>query len=302
MMGKTKAKRKTGLGRGLEGLLGVENTASKPDKIELKSPQKESNPEGTIYKVAIENLEPNKEQPRSVFNKEALNDLAKSIKEQGIMQPIVAQKTKADHYEIIAGERRWRAAQLCGLKEVPVILKEVSAQNKLELAIIENIQRDDLNPIEEGEAYQLLANKYSLTQKEIAQKVGKDRATVANLMRVTALAPKVKDQVSQGKITLGHAKVLLGVEDKQMQISLAEKAERLHLSVRATESMVKNALNPDKEKNTSKYNDEYKSVEDQLKRRFGTKVKVSEKNGRGKLELAFHSLEQFNELIEKMMG
>jgi len=308
-MDKSKNKKK-GLGRGLGSLLKLDDeqvevqkpAPKSPDKIDLKSPKSDIDPAMMIHKVSVENLYPNEEQPRKVFNEEALVELANSIKEQGIMQPIVAVKKTANKYEIIAGERRWRAAQRCGLTEVPVILKEVSDQNKLELSIIENIQRDDLNPIEEGEAYLLLAQKYKLTQKDIAQKVGKDRATVANLIRITALASKIKDKVVQGKISLGHAKVLLSVEDKSLQVKLAEKVERLNLSVRATESMVKNALNPEKPEKAQKHAAVYKDIEDQLKRQFGTKVKIDEKSGKGKIELSFHTLGQFNGLIDKLLN
>lgn len=305
-----KNSKKKRLGRGLGSLLKVSDEEileekapkKKLSKIELKSPKEIVDPTKIIHMVPIENIAPNEEQPRKVFKEAALEELTNSVREQGIMQPIVAIQKNEKQYEIIAGERRWRAAQRCGLKEVPVIVKNISDQNKLELAIIENIQRDDLNPIEEGEAYLILAKKYSLTQKEIAQKVGKDRATVANLIRVTGLAEKVKEKVTSSKISLGHAKVLLSVEDKGLQIKLAEKIERLNLSVRASESLVKNALNPELEKKELKYINEFKEVEEQLKRAFGTKFKINEKNGKGKIELNFHNMEQFNGLIEKLLG
>lgn len=298
-----KASKKKGLGRGLESLLKVEKEDKKsPDKIDLKSPKATSyGDEQIIHEVDIEKIYPNKEQPRKVFNQTALEELTLSVKEQGIMQPIVALKKEKGEFEIIAGERRWRAAQKAGLKKVPVIIKKVSEQNKLELAIIENIQRDDLNPIEEGEAYQLLAEKYKLTQKEIAEKVGKERATVANLMRVTGLSKKVKQMVAESKLSLGHAKVLLAIESDSMQLNLAEKISRLNLSVRAAESMIKNALSPVQNSTPSTHTREYKNIEDQLKKTFGTKAKINENNGKGSIELKFHSLDQFNELVEKLM-
>ncbi len=302
-----KTSKKKRLGRGLGMLLKVseeEVRSQKPEalsKVELKSPKEVIDPKRMIHMVPIENIKANSEQPRKVFNETALEDLTSSIREQGIMQPIVASQINENEFEIIAGERRWRAAQRCGLKEVPVIIKEVNAQNKLELAIIENIQRDDLNPIEEGEAYLLLAQKYKLTQKDIARKVGKDRATVANLIRITGLAQKVKDKVTVSKISLGHAKVLLAVEDKKLQIKLAESVERLNLSVRATESLVKNALNPEPKKKGLDYINEFKDIEDQLRKAFGTKFKINEKSGKGKIELSFHNMEQFNDLIEKLL-
>ena len=306
MINKDKSKKKR-LGRGLDSLLKVSTQSEemespkKPSKIELKSPTPNVESDQMIHSVSVENLFPNEEQPRQTFNEDALIELTNSIKAQGIMQPIVATQKSNNKFEIIAGERRWRAAQRAGLKEVPVILKKVSAQNKLELSIIENIQRDDLNPIEEGEAYLLLAQKYKLTQKDIAEKVGKDRATVANLIRITALAPKIKDKVVAGKISLGHAKVLLSVEDQKLQVNLAEKVERLNLSVRATESLVKNALNPQPVEKVSQHASAYKEMEEQLKRQFGTKIKITEKSGKGRIELNFHTLGQFNGLIEKLL-
>ena len=272
--------KKKGLGRGVGQLLGLSDDqladiSIGPSKIELKSPKEEMDPLKMIHTVSIESIKPNAEQPRKVFKEAALVELTNSVKEQGIMQPIIAHQTAPGKYEIIAGERRWRAAQRAGLTEVPIILKDVDPQNKLELAIIENIQRDDLNPIEEGEAYLLLAKKYSLTQKEIAQKVGKDRATVANLIRITGLTDKVKEKVINSIISLGHAKVLLSVEDPKLQLSLSEKIERLNLSVRATESMVRNVLDPDmdvEDEDDTGYASAFKDVEDQLKRVYGDKV------------------------------
>lgn len=304
-----KDKNKKRLGRGLESLLKVNTSVvdekpvkASPAKINLKSPKVEIDEKKLIHQVPVEQLRPNEDQPRKVFDQNALKDLAASIKEQGVMQPIVAKRLSKTKFEIIAGERRWRASQACGLKTVPVILKEVNDQAKLELAIIENIQRDNLNPIEEGEAYKQLADKYKLTQKEIAIKVGKERATVANLMRVTQLGDKVKSLVIEGLISLGHAKVLLSVESPKKQLDLAEKIHRLNLSVRAAESMVKNTLNPEREEADKKQASSYKSIEDSLRKTFGTKVKIHEKNGKGKLELNFHSVRQFNEIIDKLMN
>lgn len=312
-----------GLGRGLGSLLGVsndeplekklnqkptverkqENTpVSDERKIDLKAPVRKISDEELIHKVSIEQLSPNEEQPRKHFSSEALTDLTNSIKSNGIMQPIVAKRLSSDSFEIIAGERRWRAAQAAGLKTVPVILKKVDDQVKLELAIIENIQRDNLNPVEEGEAYSLLAKKYKLTQKEIAEKVGKDRATIANLMRITQLSKTVKEMVVEGKLSLGHAKVLLAVETPAMQKDLALKVTRLNLSVRATESMIKNALDPESDKKQKTHKDPHmKDLEDQLRKRFGTKIKIDESEGKGKIEIKFHSISQMNDLIDKLM-
>lgn len=306
----TKSSKKTNkrLGRGLDDLFKVntsETEKKSPEKIELKSPQHKEIPETSIiHEVAIEELKPNKEQPRKHFDENALEDLTRSVKEQGIMQPIIATRLKEGGFEIIAGERRWRAAQRGGLKKVPIILKEVDNKNKLELAIIENVQRDDLNPLEEAEAYKLLADKYNLKQKEIAERVGKDRATIANIMRITLACRYVKEMVSLNKLSLGHAKVLISVEDKKIQTKLAEKAVRLNLSVRATESMIKTALNPETNEKKLDYtplDKEYKDVESQLTKKLGTKVKIVEKNGRGKIQINFHNLNQFNQIIETVI-
>ncbi len=312
---KVATKKKTagrGLGRGLESLLKVSNDravekkinqkTTEERKLDLKAPVKKASDEELIHQLAIEQLNPNSEQPRKQFTSEALTDLTNSIKESGIMQPIVAKRLTSDSFEIIAGERRWRAAQAAGLKVVPVILKKVSDQQKLELAIIENIQRDNLNPVEEGEAYSLLAKKYKLTQKDIAEKVGKERATIANLMRITQLTKPVKEMVVDGKLSLGHAKVLLSVESAAFQKDLALKVTRLNLSVRATESMIKNALDPDSKKVSKTDKDPHmKDLEDTLRKRFGTKVKIDEKSGKGRIEIKFHSISQMNDLIDKLM-
>lgn len=308
---KSPAAKKKRLGRGMGQLLNVSDEqlaevsiSTSPSKIELKSPKEEIDPLKMIHTVSIESIKPNAEQPRKVFKEEALVELTNSVREQGIMQPIVAHQTTPGKYEIIAGERRWRAAQRAGLTEVPIILKDVDPQNKLELAIIENIQRDDLNPIEEGEAYLLLAKKYNLTQKEIAQKVGKDRATVANLIRITGLTDKVKEKVTNSLISLGHAKVLLSVEDPKLQLQLSEKIERLNLSVRATESMVRNILDPEmdiEDEDDTGYASAFKDVEDQLKRVYGTKFRIKGSGGRGKIEMSFHNMEQFNGLIDELL-
>ena len=302
------------LGRGIGSLLKVdigkenidheEAVEHKPERISLKSPQKDISGDKIVLDVDAMDVYPNKEQPRKHFDEESLKELTASIKAQGIMQPIITVKKK-NGYEIIAGERRWRAAQKAGLKRVPIIVKDVDEGKKLEWAIIENVQRSDLNPIEEGEAYKVLAEKYNLKQKEIAQRVGKDRATVANVMRVTQANKFVKDMVIMGKINLGHAKVLVSVEDSKLQRSLAEKVIRLHLSVRATESMIKKALNPQNKKDSHeslKVASQFKALEMELLKRLGTKVKINEKEGKGHLEINFQNLDQFNQIVNRILN
>jgi len=306
-MKKTNKKSNKRLGRGIGSLLGVdldEEREKKPEKISLKSPQKEISEDKMILDVDVTDIFPNKEQPRKHFDEVALGELADSIKAQGIMQPIITVK-KEKGFEIIAGERRWRAAQKAGLKRVPIIVKEVDERKKLEWAIIENVQRSDLNPIEEGEAYKVLADKYNLKQKEIAERVGKDRATVANVMRVTQADKFVKDLVIEGKMSLGHAKVLVSVEDVKLQKSLAEKVIRLNLSVRATESMVKKALNPEPQSTSDEAGEitgQFKALETELLKRLGTKVKISEKSGKGRLEINFQNLNQFNQIVDRILN
>jgi len=295
------------LGRGISSLLKVdtdEGAIKKPEKINLKSPQSTIPKGKAVLEVDVTNIFPNKEQPRKFFDEASLKELSDSIKAQGIMQPIITLKRK-EGYEIIAGERRWRAAQKAGLKKVPIIVKEIDEQKKLEWAIIENVQRSDLNPIEEGEAYRLLADKYKLKQKEIAEKVGKDRATVANVIRVSQADKFVKDLVIEGKMSLGHAKVLVSVDDSKLQKSLAEKVVRLNLSVRATESMVKKALNPDSSEDKveqKKLTSQFKALETDLLKKLGTKVKINEKNGKGKLEINFQNVNQFNQIVDQILN
>lgn len=306
-MKKTAKKNNKRLGRGIGSLLKVdldEERVEKPEKINLKSPQKPITEDKMILDVEVLDVFPNKEQPRKYFDEDSLKELTDSIRVQGIMQPIVTVK-KEKGYEIIAGERRWRAAQKAGLKKVPIIVKEVDERKKLEWAIIENVQRADLNPIEEGEAYKVLAEKYNLKQKEIAERVGKDRATVANVMRVTQADKYVKELVIEGKMSLGHAKVLVSVEDPKLQKSLAEKVIRLNLSVRATESMVKKALNPLEGKSSDEAGEvagQFKALETELLKRLGTKVKINEKGGKGRLEINFQNLSQFNQIVDRILN
>jgi len=303
-----KATKKTNkrLGRGVSALLKVnsfeESQSRKPEKVKLKSP-KDSVKTNAVLEVEVGSVFPNEEQPRKKFNEKDLAELTESIRVQGIMQPIVAVK-KSKGFEIVAGERRWRAAKKAGLKKVPIIVHEIDEQKKLEWSIIENVQRSDLNPIEEGEAYKLLAQKYKLKQKDIAERVGKDRATVANVMRITQAEKYVKDLVVEGTISLGHAKVLVSVEEPKLQKSLAEKVVRLNLSVRATESMIKKALTPEVEilEKKSDLTSQYKSIEVQLLKKLGTKVKINEKSGKGRLEINFQNLAQFNEIIEHILN
>lgn len=255
-----------------------------------------------IHQVFVENLVANKNQPRKVFDDEALKELSLSIKEKGIMQPIVAQRIDSKNFEIIAGERRWRAAQLAGLKIVPVILRETDEKDSLELALIENIQRDNLNSIEEAEAYQILVDKYGMTQADIADKVGKERATVANTLRLLKLSKEVQDYVSQKILSMGHARALVAVEDLELQRKLAKKCIDLTLSVRSAERLVKNALEgkDDEVLNETPEQKAIRNLMNEIQRITGARTKISYKNGRGALTLNFYSKDQFEGLVKKL--
>ena len=239
--GKKETKR---LGRGLGSLLGGDITLEPAlaPKAETKTQAPATGipvpPESRVWQIAVEKLVPSQFQPRTHFNKEALEELASSIREKGILQPIVARRLSSGAIEIIAGERRWRAAQIAGLHEVPVILKTLSNKETLELAIIENIQREDLNVVEEAEAYQRLITEFQLTQQQAAERVGKDRATVANALRLLALPATVREMLTIGQLTAGHAKVLLGLDAPAQLLEFAARARDQQLSVRALEKEI----------------------------------------------------------------
>jgi ParB family chromosome partitioning protein len=255
-----------------------------------------------IWNLAIEKVNPNPNQPRQIFEKEPLQELADSIKEKGIIQPILVRKTPEGEYEIIAGERRWRAAQMAGLREVPALIKDTSEQEVLELALIENIQRENLNPIEEAEAYDYLLKKHNLTQNDLAQKVGKDRATVTNMLRILQLEPGVRQMVSRGEISLGQAKVLLGITESKLQQDLAAKAKNESLSVRALEKLVAKAKSG--EDVTSGKEDERtkaaRHLADELQKLVGSKVVLDYDKGKGKIVIHFYSDAELNQIADTL--
>lgn len=287
-----------GLGKGLDVMIPniVGETKEKKQKAETKEKSAE-----TI--VAITKVEPNRKQPRKYFDEDALQELADSIKQFGLLQPILVQDRK-DYYEIIAGERRWRAARLAGLKEVPVIIKNYTDQEIVEIALIENIQREDLNPIEEAQAYKRLLEEFHLKQDEVAERVSKSRAAVTNSIRLLKLNDKVQQMVIDDMISTGHARALLAVEDEEEQYALAQKIFDEKLSVREIEKLVKNLHKPPKAK---KLDDKalqaiYLDIEDRLKQRLSTKVAVTSKGeGAGKIEIEFYSHEDLDRILE-MIG
>lgn len=287
------AVKRTGLGKGLDSMIPPKAT-SKAVKEKVSNVSKTGE---TILK--INEVEPNKKQPRKFFNEEALKELSDSIKQHGIVQPLVVAKQK-DYYEIIAGERRWRAAKMAGLKEVPVVIKDYSPQEIMEVALIENIQREDLNPVEEAKAYQNLIKEYNLKQEEVAERVSKSRSAITNSLRLLKLNERVLDFLIQETISSGHARALLALEDPEKQVSVAEKIAKEHLSVRDTEKLVKNINQPVKKapKKELKNDFVYKDMEEQLKQKIGTKVKINRKSeNKGKIEIEYYSQDDLEKIV-----
>ncbi len=254
-------------------------------------------------KLKLSLIEPNQSQPRKKFDEEGLKELADSIKTYGVLQPLIVQKKK-DHYEIIAGERRWRAAKMAGITEVPVLIREYDRQQSMEVALIENVQRADLNPIEEAQAYQRLIQEFHLTQEEIAARVSKNRATITNSMRLLKLDERVQEMLSDGRISSGHARAILGVENGEQQFQLANKIVQEVLSVRDVEKLVKMMNRPEKKKKEEKGPDIqliYRQLEEKLKSIMGTKVTINRKDrNKGRIEIEYYSQEELERIIELM--
>lgn len=273
----------------------VEKVVEKPVEKIVEKPVEQT--------LKLNLIEPNSEQPRKNFDEESLQELADSIKQYGILQPLIVQK-KGNHYEIIAGERRWRAAKLAGITDVPVLIREYDKQQTMEIALIENVQRADLNPIEEAQAFQQLIQEFHLTQEEIANRVSKNRATITNSMRLLKLDIRVQDMLADGKISSGHARALLGLEEGERQYQVAVKITEEKLSVRDVEKLVKMMNRPPKEKKPEKGPDIdliYRQVEDKLKSIMGTKVVINQKDkNKGRIEIEYYSQEELERLIELM--
>lgn len=286
-------KRKPALGNGLEGMFGVEETIVE---------EKQENVSRETF-LRLSEIEPNRTQPRRNFDEDALQELADSIKQYGVIQPIVVQK-KGKRYEIIAGERRWRAARKAGLLEVPVIIKEFAPEDIFAVALIENIQRQDLNPIEEAQAYSRLIEEHHLKQDELAEKVAKNRVTITNSMRLLKLDERVQQMLIDNMLTGGHARALLSITDKEEQHTLALRVFDEKLSVRETESLVKKVLSKDekKEEKPAKETDDsviYRNIENRMKDILGTKVEIKKKaKNKGRIEIEYYSMEELERLIE----
>lgn len=286
-----------GLGKGLDSMIPPKRTARA--QAQDSAANKNAYKSGEVI-LKINDVEPNKNQPRRTFNEDSLIELSESIKQHGIVQPLVVAKQK-DYYEIIAGERRWRAAKIAGLKEVPVIIKDYSPQEIMEVALIENIQREDLNPIEEAKAYKNLIDEYNLKQDQVAEKVSKSRTAVTNALRLLKLDDRVQEMLINENISSGHARALLGLDDAEKQYNIATQIFDEKLSVRETEKLVKQINRPEqppKPKKELKNDFVYRDIEEKLKEKIGTKVKINRKTeDKGKIEIEYYSPEELEKIL-----
>lgn len=307
--GKTAAK-KVGKGSRVGGKTTAEGKTRAAGETAAKSKTQTAKAEPVVKIVEVEKekflniseIEPNVSQPRKMFDEEQLGELAESIRRYGVLQPLLVQK-KGDRYELIAGERRWRAAKLAGFREVPVIVREYTRQQTMEIALIENVQRADLNPIEEAKAYQMLIQEFGLRQEDVAERVAKNRATITNSMRLLKLDERVQEMLIQDRLTGGHARALLSLEDGEKQYQLALKTVENHLSVREVERLVKELLKPKKAKKKADPERDmevfFKDVEEKLKGVMGTKVSINRKDkNKGRIEIEYYSSAELERLIE----
>ncbi len=312
---------KKGLGRGLNDLLGTsdasrsprsketDNNASSSPEKEVKTVTKEVIKEvvkEVEQKININLIEPNKSQPRKQFDEEALQELSDSIKKYGVLEPLIVTK-KDDYYEIIAGERRWRAARLAGLKEVPVVIREYTDKEIMEISLIENIQREDLNPIEEAQAYEALISQYNLKQEEVAERVSKSRSTITNSLRLLKLCEDVRQMVMYNMISTGHARALIPIEDPKLQYETAAIVYDQKLSVRETEAYVKSILEAKPEEEKAKKEPDkdlsvfYSDIENKLKSILGAKIAIkASNNNKGKIEINYYSQDELDRITEML--
>ena len=289
---------KRGLGKGIDSLI--------PVKSEPEETSQDIQQEGDKVMVSLSLVEPNRKQPRKSFNEDKLEELADSIKQQGVLIPLMV-RHNGNMFEIIAGERRWRASKKAGLKEIPVIIRDDLTEEQIfEIQLIENIQREDLNPIEEALGYERLIKEFHMKQDEVAEKVSKSRVAITNSMRLLKLSPEVQQMVIDEKLTTGHARALISVEDPDKQIALAERIFDEKLSVREAEKIVKQLDKPVKEKAEKKKNDSleavYRDLEERCKNAVGTKVDIiSKEDGAGKIEIEFYTPDDLEKITDRLM-
>lgn len=296
--------KRKGLGKGLDSLIPEKNTSqsAQPEKSKKADTAEKAGTGEQMMKISL--VEPNREQPRRNFEEDALLELADSIKQYGVLQPLIVRK-RDDYYEIIAGERRWRAAKLAGVKEVPVIIKDYNQQEILEIALIENIQRENLNPIEEAMAFKKLLEEFNLKQDEVAERVSKSRTAVTNSMRLLKLDGRVQQMIIDDMISTGHARALLAIDDPEQQYALANRIFDEKLSVRETEKLIKDLKNPKKQKEKKKIENAfiYEDLENRMKEVLGTKVHVSAKGkGKGKIEIEYYSDKELERMFDMIMS
>ena len=297
------AARRGGLGKGLDSLI-PENKSAKVSSSESKKTEETAELKSGEQMMKINMVEPNRDQPRRNFEEDALLELADSIKQYGVLQPLIVRK-RNDYYEIIAGERRWRAAKMAGVKEVPVIIKEYNEQEILEIALIENIQRENLNPIEEAMAFKKLLEEFNLKQDEVAERVSKSRTAVTNSMRLLKLDQRVQQMIIDDMISTGHARALLAIDDPEQQYVLANRIFDEKLSVRETEKLIKEIKNPKKQKEKKIIENAfiYEDIEDKMKQVLGTKVHVASKGkGKGKIEIEYYSDKELERMFDMIMS
>lgn len=270
---------KKALGKGLDALI----------------PKKED----TLIEIEIERILPGTSQPRTGFNEGSLKELAQSIKEKGIIQPIVVSRVGDGTFRIIAGERRWKAAKIAGLEKIPAVIKDVSPREAVEIALIENIQREDLDPVETASAFERLLRDFDITQEELSKRVGKDRATIANYLRILKLPEEAREYLKNGSLTVGHAKAILSIENPQRQLEAAKVVIKKSLSVRQTEELVKRMSKPQAVKANTEI-PEIKDLEDKLISELGAKVKILHKGKKGKLEIFYNSLDELDGILQRI--
>ena len=296
--------KKKGLGKGLDSLIPDNNSMKSVTSEKTVESKEDAAAKSGVQVMKINEVEPNRDQPRKNFDEDALLELSDSIKQFGVLQPLLVRKRK-DYYEIIAGDRRWRAAKLAGVKEVPVIEKEYTDQEILEIGLIENIQRENLNPIEEAIAYKRLLEEFNLKQDEVAERVSKSRTAVTNSMRLLKLSDKVQQMIIDDMISTGHARALLAIDDPELQYTLANKIFDEKLSVRETEKLVKEIKNPKKPKEKKPVANSfiYQDLEEKMKSVFGTKVSIASKGkGKGKIEIEYYSDDELEHMFDMIMS